>query len=171
MTRQRLDNLDQSTFDDVIHAWCGVRPSSTRDGKTLSGVIQLNEQPETPGLISVTGVMIMLHRHAGRLVARRVARRLGAGHRRTSKEDDSMRRTVNTFTKTDIDRIARTEHVVTLSDLMQRRLPFGWNADLGKSWVEEVSRIAAEALGWSEERRQGECKVYDDYVSDHFIQR
>lgn len=157
--------------EDVIHAWCGVRPSSTRDGKTLSGVIQLNEQPETPGLISVTGVMIMLHRHAGRLVARAVERRLGAGSGRKARATDSKRRTVNTFTETDIDRIARTEHVVTLSDLMQRRLPFGWNADLGKSRVEEMSRIAAEALGWSEERRREECKVYDDYVSDHFIQR
>lgn len=52
---------------DVRHCWCGVRPMSTLDGETVSLPVRAIEEPGRPGLVTMTGSYIMMHRHAASL--------------------------------------------------------------------------------------------------------
>ncbi|MBO9112698.1 MULTISPECIES: FAD-dependent oxidoreductase [Rhizobium/Agrobacterium group] len=143
------------TRNDVLHAWCGVRPMSTLDGETVSLPVRAFEDAELPGLITVTGSYIMMHRHAGRLAAQCVENKLG---RRGEPPRGILPRGVDK----DIAAIVRNEHVVRLVDLIRRRLKDGLDPSLGRSRAEEISVIAAEAAGWSEERRLLELRHFEE---------
>ena len=136
------------TRDDVVHCWCGVRPTSTLDGRETALPVRVVEQPGRPNLLAVTGSTIMLHRHAARRAARVVEKRLG---RRGPAARGVIQRP-----PADVAQILRTEHVTYLDDLIRRRLPDGLDPDLGRARAEELSHAAAKALGWSEDRRQQE---------------
>lgn len=136
------------TRTDVVHCWCGVRPTSTVDGLDTVLPVRVIEQPGHPNLLAVTGSTIMLHRHAARMTARAVEQRLG---RRGTPATGPIRRPDD-----DIGRILRDEHVVHLDDLIRRRLTAGLDADLGHGQAEELSRTAAAILDWSEDRRLSE---------------
>lgn len=144
------------TRADVLHCWCGVRPTSSRDGRTTSLPVEVAEDPARPGLLAVTGSTIMLHRHAARKVARRVEKRLG-------KRGPAPTGTIPAPESRDegIGQMAAREHVVRLSDLIRRRLPDGLGPDLGRDRAEELSHIAAASLGWSEARRHEELQHFE----------
>ncbi len=145
----------QLTRADVLHCWCGVRPTSTRDGRTTSLPVEVAEDPAMPGLLAVTGSTIMLHRHAARQVARRVERRLG-------KRGPAPEGIISPPQDQGIGQMAAAEHVVRLADLIRRRLPDGLEPDLGRARAEALSRIAAASLGWSEARRQDELRHFEE---------
>ncbi|MFT3691306.1 FAD-dependent oxidoreductase [Paenirhodobacter sp.] len=138
---------------DVVHCWCGVRPTSTRDGKVTSLPVEVTEEAARPGLLAVTGSTIMLHRHAARKVARAVEDRLG-------KRGPEPRGVIPVPEEDIGQRLAR-EPVVRLADLIRRRLPDGLDPDLGRSRAEDLSQIAAAALGWSETRRPEELRHFE----------
>jgi len=147
----------QLTAKDVLHAWCGVRPMSTMDGEHISLPVRAITDKRSPNLVTVTGSYIMMHRHAARLAARKVEKILGqrgnaAGAMRYHAQPPDNDQAIAT--------IARTEHVVCLSDLLRRRLPDGLNAHLGLDRAEAVSRIAAEALGWTQTQRCEEVQRF-----------
>ncbi|MDK8874646.1 FAD-dependent oxidoreductase [Paracoccus sp. SSJ] len=145
------------TRADVLHCWCGVRPTSTRDGRTTSLPVEVAEDPAVPGLLAVTGSTIMLHRHAARKVARAVENRLG----RQGPEPTGAIPAPETH-HDGIGQMAAREHVVRLADLIRRRLPDGLEPDLGRGRAEALSRIAAASLGWSEARRQDELRHFEE---------
>lgn len=147
------------TRESVLHCWCGVRPTSTLDGKTSKNAVRAIEDPAAPGLVTMTGSTIMLHRHAGRLAAKMVERRLGKRGAPTGGRIDALSG-VTGFEG--IGQMLAGEHVVRLSDLIRRRLPEGLITDLGRSRAEELSRIAAASLGWTEERRLQELRDFED---------
>ncbi|MCY1368619.1 hypothetical protein D9M69_556150 [compost metagenome] len=99
----------------------------------------------------------MLHRHAARLIARAVEVRLG---KRGAAPRGMVER--ERIDISDIQRIVTREHVVRLTDLVRRRLPFGLDPDLGRESVEQLSKAVAVALGWSENRRQEELKYFEE---------
>ncbi|PWW01492.1 glycerol-3-phosphate dehydrogenase [Hoeflea marina] len=145
------------TRDHVLHCWCGVRPTSTLDGRTSRTVVRAIENPEAPGLVTMTGSTIMLHRHAGCMAARAVERRLG----RRGPAPSGVIEQPPAARSEAIGQLAAAEHVVRLSDLLRRRLPDGLDADLGRDRAEGISRVAAAGLGWSEERRQQELDHFE----------
>lgn len=142
------------TRKDVRHCWCGVRPMSTRDGETVSLPVRAIEDPQRPGLVTITGSYIMMHRHAGRLAARSVERALG-------KRGAPPKGLLAAPVEPGIDQIVQQEHVVRLADLVRRRLPDGLDPSLGRDRAEELSHIAAAAAGWSEARRQEELRHFE----------
>jgi glycerol-3-phosphate dehydrogenase len=148
------------TRRQVLHAWCGVRPMSTLDGETVHLPVRAIEDPRRPGLVTVTGSYIMMHRHAGRLAARVVEERLG----RRGSPAHGMRFAAARGAQSDEDvaRIVTTEHVVRLTDLVRRRLPDGLNPSLGCDRAEHLSHIAAGALGWTEVRRLQELRAFEE---------
>lgn len=152
-------NLDRS---HVLHAWCGVRPTSTRDGKVTVLPVRVATDPERPGLLSVTGSTIMLHRYAARLAARAVERRLG---RRDRAPQGVILKPPQPETPTALAQAIRAEHVTCLGDLLRRRLPLGLDPDLGLDQAEALSHVAAGALGWSETRRAEELRRFADEVA------
>ena len=141
------------TRADVLHTWCGVRPVTSTDGTTPRNLVRAVQSPDAPGLVTMTGSTIMLHRHAGRLAARAVERHMG---RRGPAP-------TGTILPPDYDGIGqrlKAEHVVHLTDLIRRRLPDGLNPDLGRTRAEELSHIAAAALGWNEAQRLDELRLF-----------
>lgn len=147
------------TRQQVLHCWCGVRPMSTLDGETVSLPVRAIEDPAMPGLVTVTGSYIMMHRHAGRLAARAMEKHLG---KRGAPAQGMHIGASEPQGDEDIARIAATEHVVRLSDLIRRRLRDGLNPSLGRDKAEHLSRIAAASLGWSEVRRQQELQQFEE---------
>lgn len=146
------------TRKDVRHTWCGVRPMSTLDGKTVSLPVRAIEDPRRPGMVTMTGSYIMMHRHAGRLAARSVEKWLG---KRGAAPKGMLVEPNNIRNDEDIARIVKTEHVVRLSDLIRRRLPDGLNpSTLGRDRAQRLSEIAAAVLGWSGERREQELQKF-----------
>lgn len=141
---------------DVQHCWCGVRPTSTINGKHVSLPVRLSEHAEKSGLFTLTGSTIMLHRYASRLVANAVESRLG-------KRQDAPQNIIKPdgLQFDDIEKIVREEHVVRLVDLIRRRLPDGLNPDLGMQRAPELSYILAKVLGWSEQRRLVELAFFE----------
>lgn len=142
---------------DVQHCWCGVRPTSTLDGRSTSLPVRLSEMAERPGLLTLTGSTIMLHRHAARVIAKAVEARLGK--RGAAPRGMVEREPIDTG---DIGRIIEKEHVVRLTDLLRRRLPEGLDPDLGRDQAEGLSRTLAAALGWSESRREEELRHFEE---------
>lgn len=150
------------TREDVRHCWCGVRPMSTLDGETVSLPVRAIEDPGMPGLVTVTGSYIMMHRHAGRLAAQAVEKHLG---KRGAAPRGMLVKPGEAGSDDDIARIALTEHVVRLGDLVRRRLPCGLGDSLGRDRAEHLSRIAAAALDWSEARRLQELQQFEEETS------
>lgn len=145
------------TRDHVQHCWCGVRPTSTVDGNTTSLPVRVAEDEQTPGLLAVTGSTIMLHRYASRLAAKAVEKRLG---KRGAPPVGKIRKPDGLVSNNGIGQMLAAEHVVRLVDLVRRRLPDGLDPDLGRNRAEELSRLAAASLGWSEARRQEELEHF-----------
>ncbi|PZO68306.1 MAG: FAD-dependent oxidoreductase [Paracoccus denitrificans] len=143
------------TRADVLHCWCGVRPTSSRDGQTTSLPVEVAEDPSMPGLLAVTGSTIMVHRHASRKLARQVERRLG---RRKAPPTGA----IPAQSTDNIAHILQHEHVVRLTDLIRRRLPDGLDPDLGRDRAQALSHVAAAALGWSEARREAELRHFTE---------
>ncbi|WP_294926390.1 FAD-dependent oxidoreductase [uncultured Paracoccus sp.] len=143
------------TRADVQHCWCGVRPTSTRDGQMTSLPVEVAEDTDRPGLLAVTGSTIMLHRHAARKVARAVEKRLG----RRGPAPEGVIPAPQTHDE-GIGQMAAREHVVRLADLIRRRLPDGLDPDLGRSRAEELSHIATASLNWTDARRQDELRHF-----------
>lgn len=144
---------------DVKHCWCGVRPMSTLDGKTVSLPVRAITDPDMPGLITMTGSYIMMHRHAGRLAAQSIEKCLG---KRLAPAKGMIFKASNAKSEKDIKQIIMKEHVVRLTDLIRRRLNDGLNIDLGFDRVEELSILAAKVLGWSEARRLEEVAYFKE---------
>ncbi|WP_349974993.1 FAD-dependent oxidoreductase [Pseudomonas sp. WHRI 8519] len=149
------------TRDDVRHSWCGVRPMSTTDGENVSLPVRAIEDPNLPNMVTMTGSYIMMHRHAGRLAATSVEKSLG---KRNAAPKGMLVGPSIAQNDEDIIRIIKTEHVVTLTDLIRRRLPEGLNpSTLGRDKAQHLSKIAANTLGWTEEKREQELQRF---VSD-----
>ena len=142
---------------DVHHCWCGVRPTSTVDGKNSVLPIRVSEHSSKKGIITVTGSTIMLHRHAARLLAKAVEKKLGKRNQAPIGLINGTRINLD-----EIESIIQNEYVVRLVDLMRRRLRDGLNPDLGFNRAEELSFSAAQILGWSEEQRQQELAFFKE---------
>jgi len=155
------------TKKDVHYAWCGVRPMSTEDGKTISLPVRAICQPDLPNLVSVTGSYIMMHRHAGRLAAQAIEKMLG----KCGSPAQGMRyQSRPSFTESEIESIILNEHVVCLSDLIRRRLPDGLSSDLGFECAEIMSSFTGLVLDWDETRRLDELQRFKT-ETDHLFQR
>ncbi|MDH5818687.1 FAD-dependent oxidoreductase [Acinetobacter pseudolwoffii] len=147
------------TRKDVKHSWCGVRPMSTLDGKTVSLPVRSITDEDMPGLVTMTGSYIMMHRHAGRLAAKSVEKYLG---KRGQPANGMTYKPIKVENVNDIIKIITNEHVVRLSDLIRRRLHDGLDPDLGFNRAEELSLILAKTLGWNEQRRLSEIEFFKE---------
>lgn len=166
------------TEKDIVYRWAGVRPrthSTTHSGAKALTVHDLSEDG-LPGMLAVTGTPIMVHRHAGREVAKRVQKRLRptgtpqalSYSARLMPEDI---RTESGVSEAEILHAVRTEHVVTLADLILRRLPTGWKPDMGFEEAERICAIAATVLNWSPDRQKQECEAYRALCLENFEPR
>ena len=59
------------------------------------------------------------------------------------------------------------EHTETLADLLMRRTGISWSACRGLCCHEQVSRIAASRLGWTEDERRAQVQAFEAEVAYH----
>ena len=63
---------------------------------------------------------------------------------------------VDGYTDMEVDWIARNEMVENLADIVMRRTTLAIEGRLSAAALDEISGVAAAALGWSESRRKAE---------------
>ena len=167
------------SHEDVVYRWAGVRPGTIAKGSDFTFALTLHDlaQNGLTNAIAVTGAPIMLHRIAGRRIARFVSRRLqptgtpgrvdyGAKHLPT---DDGPH--IGGVPITTLRAAVEREHVHTLLDLMFRRVNLGWQADMGLSTARLVAEAVADLLDWDCAAVTAEVAAYEAFVRDNFAPR
>ncbi|MGN6427739.1 MAG: FAD-dependent oxidoreductase [Leifsonia sp.] len=75
------------------------------------------------------------------------------------------------YSRAEVDHLIRTEHVVHLSDLFLRRTSLAFTGSVTVPLVHEIGEIAANALGWSPNRRAEEEDAFQAELADaHRVQ-
>jgi glycerol-3-phosphate dehydrogenase len=162
------------TTSDIVYRWAGVRPRTTSAKASGAKSLTIHDMAAEgmPGILTVTGCPIMVHRHAGRSVAARVrgmsrpngdpaALSYGAKH---TPGDGPL----------SADRLrhaAQHEHVETLTDLLFRRTPVGWQPDMGLDHARLAAETVADLLGWDDARITAEVETYRRFVAENFEPR
>jgi glycerol-3-phosphate dehydrogenase len=166
---------------DIVYTWAGVRPRTASTGHegVKSLTIHDMEGDGMPNALTLTGIPIMLHRHAGRAVASKVRKML-----RPSQKAKPLSYEAKLFPDNqnsppvdydfpevkvaDLRHAAAHEHVETLVDLLFRRVPLGWNIGMGLSSARHAAEAVADILGWDQERVAAEVSNYTRFVQENF---
>jgi glycerol-3-phosphate dehydrogenase len=169
------------TRSDVIHSWCGVRPRTTSASKMGVKSLTLHELSldGMQNAIALTGAPIMNHRHAGKLIARRVSktlrptqpkRALSHAAKLFPPEKDSPPVDVRHphIKLSDLRYAALNEHPRTLIDLLFRRTDLGWTPTMGLQSAEFAAQSVADIMGWDADTIAREVAQYRAYVKEHF---
>jgi glycerol-3-phosphate dehydrogenase len=157
--------------DDVLYTWAGVRPRTAREGESMGSMEVMEHDLSDSGLKNFfvfTGGLLMTHRDAGRRLTAAVARRVSPSG--TARSLDYTARLVpdgDRITEQSVRWAIEREQARTLEDILRRRMPCGWEEDLGLASVEQTSMIVARLLGWSDsERRANVDAFFQSTISD-----
>lgn len=75
-----------------------------------------------------------------------------------AEASDGALRSLPAYSEREIEFLVRTEHVVTLADLVLRRLAIALTGELSLSALQELGRAVARILKWDDFRREREIK-------------
>ena len=140
----------------------GVRSLVMRPGRP-SAVSRTHRVEIRPGLASVLGGKITGYRAIAEEVTDKVARELGSTRPCTTAETPlpgASEANLTPSLEALVERAARREQCIHLSDFMLRRTTLGFTPDQGRSVVDEAARLLGNKLGWDEERRAAELQQY-----------
>lgn len=157
------------TKADVVYSWCGVRPRTASTGDEGVKALTIHDMAEEglPNALTLTGTPIMMHRHAGRKIAERVATLVKPSGRPTPLSYGA-KLPPEAGEAAALRHAAEREHAVTLVDLLFRRLPLGWQAGMGLREARAAAETVAPSLGWDEARITAEVEAYVAFVAEHF---
>ncbi|SEG74718.1 FAD-dependent oxidoreductase [Bosea lathyri] len=159
------------TTNDIVYLWAGVRPRTTSE--KASGVKSLTIHDMAaegmPGALTVTGCPIMTHRHAGRMIAARVAQ-MGKPTGTPTPLSYAAKPMPGDgpLSPERLRHAAANEHVETLIDLLFRRVPVGWTPGMGLADARQAAETVADLLGWDEARIASEVEAYRRFVGENF---
>ncbi|WP_137389456.1 FAD-dependent oxidoreductase [Rhodoligotrophos defluvii] len=163
------------TTEDVIYSWCGVRPRTTSDGDEGVKSVKIHDLAEEgmPNALALTGTPIMVHRHAGRKIAERMAGMLRPSGTPRPLSYGAKLPPANDAPGASIPvealrHAAAHEHAATLTDLMFRRVMIGWNPGMGVSEARAAAEAVADVLGWDDARITAEVDAYLAFIAEHF---
>lgn len=164
------------TRKDIRATWCGVtmRSADPKVGSTLraGAITDLKDYGLERG-VSVTEMQVMVHRHAGAKVRDIVTQNFKPGGK-SSRIRFEPRTEVKTmgypvpdreFSTEELQSIVQREHVVTLSDLLLRRVRWGWPAVVPVAEAEKI----AKSLGWPDERVRAELAQYRRFIEERYL--
>lgn len=163
------------TREDVLYSWAGARPRSGHPSDPLGSMLvedhDLTEKG-LPNFFAFTGGLLMTHRDAGRRLTAAVARRIKpSGQARAIDYAARLMPGGDAVSAASVTYAIEQEQARSLAGILRRRLPAGWEPDLGMTHVEEVARIAAPLLGWSEEQTEAEIERFRRQTRLHFAPR
>ncbi|CAN5223719.1 FAD-dependent oxidoreductase [soil metagenome] len=160
------------TRADVLYSWAGVRPRTAAEGMVL-GSMDVREHDLSgrgfPNFFVYTGGLLMTHRHAGRMLTEAVQRRVNpSGPQRAIDYGARLVPSGDSVNPESVAWCAANEQVRNLSDLIRRRLPDGWNADLGLGVAEEAAALYQNHLGWSAAEAARQVAQYQRDVIENY---
>jgi glycerol-3-phosphate dehydrogenase len=174
------------TRKDVLFSWAGVRPLSydpaLPNGKRSREVHDLTSAG-MPGVFAMSAGPIMTHRSAGTEMVDVVARHLKASHSVRSVDYSARQFPDNQNSPpliadwshvkiSDLRYAAEHEHVVSLVDLLFRRVGVGWTKSMGCDAAKRAAEAVADVLGWDKERVEAEVQAYRQYLLRfHLLER
>jgi len=165
---------------DVLFAWAGVRPltwdPALPKGKRSREMHDM-EGAGLPGIFALTAGPVMTHRSAGSEAVATLGRSLPPSRPAAAVDYRAHLYPENTnapplladytaIKLSDLHVAAEQEHVVTLTDLMFRRVGAGWTRGMGAAEAETAARAVAPLLGWDEARIIAEVAAYRAYLKD-----
>lgn len=159
------------TTKDIVYRWAGVRPRTTSDAASGVKSLTIHDMAAEgmPGVLTVTGSPIMVHRHAGRSIAAQVKGMAQPGGTPKALSYGAARTPGADALSTERLRHAAThEHVETLVDLLFRRVLVGWRPDMGLAELRMAADTVADILGWDESRIGREIGAYRRFVAENF---
>jgi len=169
------------TTRDIVYSWCGVRPRTASADQHGVKALTIHDMAADgmPNAIALTGTPIMLHRHAGKKIAERIAPTL-----RPSSAPQDLSHSAKLFPEnqnsppldfdepetkiSDLRWAATHEHPQTLADLLFRRVPIGWSGGMGVEASRRAAAAVADILGWDEARIDYEVRAYRQFIAEHF---
>jgi len=127
------------------------------------GIDEARSALQEVGTLSSAGVRRLLAIYGGRAIG---IARLAAENPRLAMALDADGRVI----AAEIEFVAGSELVVSLIDIVHRRMMIGLDANQGRDLADAVSRLAAPVLGWSESERKRQLRDLTAY-SDRFLVR
>jgi len=166
---------------DIIYSWSGVRPRTASAGHEGVKALTIHDMQGDgmPNALTLTGTPIMLHRHAGREIARRVSKMLQPSRKATplsygaklfpdNQNSPPLDYDYPDVKVADLRYAAKHEHVETLIDLLFRRVQVGWSGTMGLPCARKAAEAVADILDWDEERIGREVAAYGRFVRENF---
>lgn len=152
---------------DVLFTWAGARPLTydpAFPGGRKSREIRDLGAEGAGNMLAMTGGPVMTYRSAGEELAALIrTRRAPSGPPRQQR---SLPR-LPARSQTHVADAAQGEHVVTLADLLFRRLGWGWSKTMGVEQARQAANDIAPILGWDRQRIDQEVQTYLDYLGEH----
>lgn len=159
--------------DDILYSWAGVRPRTARIGHPAgSEAVQLHDLASggLPGYYVYTGGLYMTHRAAGRTIARTVGKRVTPSRRSSdisyaaryfpASTEPAIAAAYPDVSIGNLRFACEHEKVRTLEDLMFRRVPIGWSANMGNEIAHDVASAVQDVMGWSPAEAEGQVQAY-----------
>jgi glycerol-3-phosphate dehydrogenase len=145
---------------DVVLSRLGqARRRSTREEPIGGGRGYPKEEARTPWIAEVAGSTGLTSQRVAELLARYgTTARAIAVHRGTWTDSDRLPDS-SAYSLAEIDWITREEGVTHLADLVMRRTALAVTGSLTARDLDAVARVAAQALGWDETRREAEVEA------------
>ena len=160
---------------DILFAWAGVRPLTYGGAAYPKGnrlrVLHDLDGAGMQGALALTAGPIMTHRSAAREIVEAISKRVepSGESAELSYAASTLPEMTNSPSLThgelsvkvsDLRHVAEHEHPGTLTDILFRRLPVGWSADMGYGVAERAAESVADILGWDRARIDAEVAAY-----------
>ena len=160
---------------DVLFSWAGVRPltyggPSFPKGNRLRVLHDLDADG-MKNAVALTGGVIMTHRSAAEEIVGAVKQRVEPSGKsrelsyagRTFPMDDDSPALSNDDPEirlSDLKAVAKEEMPTTLADILFRRLPVGYRADMGRSVLRRAAEEVAGPMGWNADEVEAQMAQY-----------
>ncbi|MGE3874944.1 MAG: FAD-dependent oxidoreductase [Parvibaculaceae bacterium] len=165
---------------DVLFTWSGVRPLTYAPDQPMGirgYVIHDMARHGMPNALALTSGPLLAHRTAGRKLRDAVAARIQPSGRmqeisyraKLFAEAPHSPRLLNHGTDIRLAHLrqaAAEEQVVTLADLLFRRVGAAWTATNGREGARVAAEAVADIMGWDSPRIDEEVKRYFSYLDD-----
>lgn len=159
--------------DSIITSWAGARPATFDEtlaaGRAEMRIHDMSSEGLT-GMFAITAGNIMTHRQTAEVVRAKIERLLQPSrvaktlsYRPRDAKYGSPRSKAEQWIE-----CARTEHVVTLADLLFRRVGSAWSANLGQDVVRDAADSIATEMGWSKNEVEKHLAEYRMYLEKRF---
>jgi glycerol-3-phosphate dehydrogenase len=159
----------QLTRDKVEYFYAGLRPlvddgtGNTYTASRRSELVDHGADDGLPGLFSAIGGKWTTSRHLAEAAVDRIVKGLGV----KARPCETASKALPAVAEPDPITAIRNEMALTLEDVVMRRTSLGQFGPPARETLEQVSRLMASELNWTEERRLREITALTPWYRTH----